>query len=149
MTYEPMHSAQAQIVTVKEIISFGCVGHHCRDIPRSKDKCIFYPYFRVKSLCYRQGRINHWANWANAWGLALFGVSRLNTKTLLYWIFMFLGCSPRLKIVELFDYCVYHRLSNLTNLAFIVFEWLKKLNQTESRFMTQELDRNRFIHGRP
>jgi len=23
------------------------------------------------------------------------------------------------------------------------------LNQTESRFMTQELDRNRFIHGRP
>jgi len=32
--------------------------------------------------------------------------SRLNTKVFLYWFFMFLGCSPRVKIVELFDYCV-------------------------------------------
>jgi len=30
MTYELMHSAQAQIVRVKEKISFGFVGHHCR-----------------------------------------------------------------------------------------------------------------------
>jgi len=28
MTYEPMHSAQAQSVRVKEKISFGFVGHH-------------------------------------------------------------------------------------------------------------------------
>ena len=34
------------------------------------------------------------------------GVSRLNIKTLLYWFFMILGCSPRVKIVELFDDCV-------------------------------------------
>jgi len=71
MTYEPIHSAQAQIVTVKENTSFGFVSHHCRDITRSKDKCVVYPYFRVKSLCYRQGRINHWTNRANAWDLAL------------------------------------------------------------------------------
>jgi len=32
--------------------------------------------------------------------------SRLNTKTLLYWFFTFLGCSTRVKIVQLFDYCV-------------------------------------------
>jgi len=25
---------------------------------------------------------------------------------------------------------------------------LKELNQTESRFLTQELDQNQFIHGR-
>jgi len=50
MTYEPMHSAQAQSVRVKEKISFGFVGHHYCDITRSEDKCIFYPYFRVKSL---------------------------------------------------------------------------------------------------
>jgi len=50
MTYEPMHSAQAQSLRVKEKISFGFVGHHCRDITTSEDKCMFYPYFRVKSL---------------------------------------------------------------------------------------------------
>jgi len=50
MSYEPMDSAQAQCVRVKENISFGLVGHHCRDITRSGDKYIFCPYFRVKSL---------------------------------------------------------------------------------------------------
>jgi len=49
MTYELMHSAQAQRVRVKEK-SFGFVSHHCRDITRSEDKCVFYPYFRVKTL---------------------------------------------------------------------------------------------------
>jgi len=33
-------------------------------------------------------------------------VSRLNIETLLYWFFMFLGSSPRVKIAEIFDYCV-------------------------------------------
>jgi len=50
MTYEPMRLAQAQRVRVKEKTSFGFIGHHCCDITRSKDKCIFYPYFRVKTL---------------------------------------------------------------------------------------------------
>jgi len=49
MTYEPMHSAQAQSVRVTEKIYFLFVGHHCRDIT-SEDKCIFYSYFRAKSL---------------------------------------------------------------------------------------------------
>jgi len=35
MTYEAMHSTQAQSVRVKEKISFGFVGHHCREITRS------------------------------------------------------------------------------------------------------------------
>jgi len=55
---------------------------------------------------YIQGRINHWANRANARGLALLGASRLDIKRRLHWFFMSLGCSPRVKIVELFDYCV-------------------------------------------
>jgi len=50
MTYEPMHSSQAQSARVKEKISFGVVGHQCRDITRRYDKCILYPYFQVKSL---------------------------------------------------------------------------------------------------
>jgi len=50
MTYEPMLTAQTQCVRVKEKISFGFVGHHCCDIRRSEDKCIFYPYFPVKTL---------------------------------------------------------------------------------------------------
>jgi len=50
MTYETTHSAQAQSVRVKEKISFLLVGYHCRDITRSEDKCIFYPYFQVKSI---------------------------------------------------------------------------------------------------
>jgi len=49
MTYEPMYSAQAQSVGVKEKMCFGFVGHHSRDITRSEDKCIFYPNFQVKS----------------------------------------------------------------------------------------------------
>jgi len=35
MTYEPMHSAQAESVRVNEKIYFGFVGHHCRGITRS------------------------------------------------------------------------------------------------------------------
>jgi len=50
MTYEPMHSAQAQSVTVKEKISFGFAGHRCCEIRRCEDKCIFYLYFRANSL---------------------------------------------------------------------------------------------------
>jgi len=50
MTYEPMHSAQAQSERATEKISFGLVGHHCRDITRSENKCIFYLLFLVKSL---------------------------------------------------------------------------------------------------
>ena len=53
-----------------------------------------------------QGRINHWANRANARGLALLGASRLNIKTLLYWFFVLLSCSARVTIAELFCYCV-------------------------------------------
>jgi len=52
-------------------------------------------------------RINHWANRANARGLALLGASHLNIKAL-HWFFIFLGYSPRAKIVELFGHCVYY-----------------------------------------
>ena len=31
-------------------IYFLFVRHHCRNITRSEDKCIFYPYFQVKSV---------------------------------------------------------------------------------------------------
>jgi len=51
MTYEPMHSAQAQRVTEK--ISFLFVGHHCRDIIRNEDKYIFSPFLRVNSLRFQ------------------------------------------------------------------------------------------------
>jgi len=43
MTHEPMHSAQAQSVRVTEKISFGFVGHHCREITGSEDAYICYP----------------------------------------------------------------------------------------------------------
>jgi len=72
---------------------------------------------------YRQGRINHWANRANARGLALLGASCLDIKTLLYWFFIFLGCSPCVKIVELIDNCVWYINSEeLITLAFSVIE---------------------------
>jgi len=57
-------------------------------------------------LANTQGLINHWANRANARSHALLGASRLKIKILLYWFFVFLGCSPRVKNVEIFDYCV-------------------------------------------
>ena len=68
-----------------------------------------------------------------------------------YWFFMFLGWSPRVTIVELFDYCVYYiyRLRKLMTLTFIVWVAQNKLNHTEPRFMTHELDQYQCIHGRP
>ena len=56
--------------------------------------------------CHIQGRINHCANRANARGLELLGASRLNVKTFLLLDFHDLGCSTRVKNVELFDYYV-------------------------------------------
>jgi len=57
----------------------------------------------------RQGQINHWANRANTQDFTLLGASHLYIKIpLLYCFFMFLGCSPRIKIVELFDNCIYY-----------------------------------------
>jgi len=50
MTYEPMHSAHAKSLKVKEKIPFLFVGHRCRDITRHEDKYTFILYFRVKSL---------------------------------------------------------------------------------------------------
>jgi len=41
------------------------------------------------TLAHMQRRINHWANWANAWGLELLGPSRLKIKTLLHWFSCF------------------------------------------------------------
>jgi len=75
------------------------------------------------------------------------GASRLNIKTLLYWIFMFLGCSPRLQIVELFDYCVYHRLRSLTNLALIVFEWLTRIEPNRITLYYPRI-RSKSVHPR-
>jgi len=40
-------------------------------------------------------------------------------------------------------------LRKLTTLEFIVLSDLKELNQTAPRFMTQELDLNQCIDGRP
>jgi len=50
MTYKPMHSTQAQSVKSHEKKYFGFAGHHCRDITKSEDKCIFYLWILVKSL---------------------------------------------------------------------------------------------------
>ena len=53
MIYEPLHSAKAQSVRVKEKISFGFVDH-CRDIT-SSDNCIFILIFESSPyvLSYR------------------------------------------------------------------------------------------------
>jgi len=45
MTYESMHSAQAQSVKSHGKIPFLFVGHHCRDITRSENKRVFCSYF--------------------------------------------------------------------------------------------------------
>jgi len=65
------------------------------------------------------------------------GASRLNIKTLLGF-----SCLQ----------AVHHasKLQSFLTLAFIVFEWLKRIEPNSTTlFMTQELDRNQCIHGRP
>jgi len=72
--------------------------------PRSKKQGVFSKYL---SFCYCIRVIDRT-------GLSIGqtrqvpGVSRLDIKTLPYWFFIFLGCSARVKIVEVFDYCVSH-----------------------------------------
>ena len=63
-----------------------------------------------------QGQINHWANRANARGLALLGASRLNVKTLLCWFFMFSNSPTYLKLLGLS--ASFHFQANLVKLAF-------------------------------
>ena len=76
--------------------------------------------------CCMQGQISHWANRANARGLALLEASLLNIKRLLYLFFMFFGCSPRVKIVEILVWLAYG-LRKWKTLALIVFECLKRI----------------------
>jgi len=49
---------------------------------------------------------------------------------------MFLGCSSRVKILELFD---------LTTLALIVFEWLKRVEPNSAPFYNQII-RSKLMH---
>jgi len=43
--YRPQKShISRSLIRVAEKISFGFVGHHCRDITTSEDKCVFYAY---------------------------------------------------------------------------------------------------------
>ena len=96
-----------------------------------------------------QGRINHWQIGQ------IHGASRFNIKTLFYWFFMFLSCSPRVKNCKAFSLGLLHliyRLRKLPTVAFIVCESasdLHELNQIAPRFMTQALNRNQCSHGRP
>jgi len=100
----------------------------------------------VTEMYHKQRPINHWANRANARGLALLGSSRLDIKKLLYWFFLFLGCSPRVKIVELFYHCVWHiRSGKLVTLAFIVFEWLKKFEPNSTALYDPKI-RSKSLH---
>ena len=75
------------------------------------------------------------------------GALRLNIKTLLYWFFIFLGCWPRVKIVEFFEYCVWYigQGNKLITLAFIVFEWLKRIEPNSTALYHPKI-RSKSVH---
>jgi len=77
--------------------------------------------------CEKQGRINHWANRANARGFAL---EYQSTRLL---VFMFLGCSPCVKLIEFFVTALTYDLRKLTTLAFIVVERLKRIQPNSTK----------------
>jgi len=57
---------------------------------------------QTSDVGYPQVRINHWANRANARGLPF------EYQNIQLHVFYVLDCSPRNKIVEFFDDCVYY-----------------------------------------
>ena len=97
-------------------------------------------------LSCSQGRINHWANQANAWGFTLLGASRLNVKTFLLLDF---------HVFSLFTMCqncraflllrLVYRLRKLTTFALIVFEWLKRIEPNSTTFYEPRI-RSKSVH---
>jgi len=80
------------------------------------------------TLRHRQGWINHLANWENARGVALSGASRLNIKILLFLVFhVFRLFNVRQNCRAFWWLRLVYKLRKLTTLAFIDFEWLKRI----------------------
>ena len=73
-------------------------------------------------LSYRQGRINHWANRANARGLAL---GYQNAPLLVLHVFRLFTTRQNCRAFWLLR--LVHRSEKLVTLAFIVFEWLRRV----------------------
>ena len=101
----------------------------------------------ICSTCYGQGRINHWANRANTWGLALLGALRLNVKTPLYCFLCFYAVhhSSNMQSFLITAYSIYCRLRKLTTLAFIVFEWLTRI-EPNSTTLNDPRIRSKSVH---
>jgi len=82
----------------------------------------------IRAVASGQGRINHLANRANARGLTLSGASCLNIKTLLFLVFhVFRLLNVRQNCRAFWWLRLVYKLRKLTTLAFIDFEWLKRI----------------------
>jgi len=92
-------------------------------------------------MSFKQGRINHWANRANARGLAF---EYQNTPLLLFYVS---GCSPSVKIAEhlITAFSRLHTLRKLTTLEFIVFEWFEKIVPNSTTFYDPRM-RSESVH---
>jgi len=87
---------------------------------------MLYLHQRHRSYCV-QVRINHWENRANARSLAFFRASHLNIKTLLYCFFHVFRLLTNRQNCILLSLRLVYRLRKLTTLAFMVFEWLTRI----------------------
>jgi len=87
---------------------------------------------------YMQVWINHWANRANARGLTLLGASRSDIKALLCWFFIVRLFTTRQNCRAFLLLRLVDGSGKLITLAFIVFEWLKRIEPNNTTlFMTK------------
>ena len=88
-----------------------------------------------------QGRINHWANRANAWGLAL---ERQNTSLLVFHVFRLFTTCQNCRAFWLL--CLAYKLRKLTTLAIIVCEWLKRIEPNRTTLYDPRI-RSKSVHS--
>ena len=78
------------------------------------------------------------------------GASRLNVKTFLLMVFrIFRLLTTRQNCRAFWLLHLVYRLMKLTNLALIVFEWLKRIEPNVTTFCDPRIKSNQCIHGRP
>ena len=89
---------------------------------------------------YDQGRINHWANRANARGLAL---EYQNTRLLVFHIFRLFTTRQNCRVFWILR--LVYRSRKLITLAFIVFEWPKRIEPNRTALYHPRI-RSKSVH---
>jgi len=102
-----------------------------------------HSYVKQRAHC-TQGRINHWANWENAQGLAL---EYQKTPLLVFHDLRLFNTRQNCRACWLLH--LVYRLRKLSTSAFIVFEWLERIEPNSTTLYDPRITQKQCINGRP